>query len=194
MHRTQRRADEPDGAGRLVAVTSSQRDEREALLRRLAAAGPQVATNSILLHQTVADRFGLHVTDLRCLQRLAEQGVATAGELAAATGLTTGAVTRMIDRLERAGYVHRAHGKEDRRQVLIRPDEQRTAEIGGMYADLSSAWQALWHGYSDEQLRLFVEMFDRMHILSQSQIATLSGDLPRDDHAEKETYEHREHT
>lgn len=175
-------------------MSSAAVEPREALLRRLAAAGPQVATDSVLLHQTVADHLDLHVTDLRCLQRLAERGVATAGELAVATGLTTGAVTRMIDRLERAGYVHREHGKDDRRRVLIRPDDARTAEIGRIYADLANAWQALLQGYSDEELQLLADFFDRMHDLSRRQIAALSGSVPREDRPERDAHEHREQT
>ena len=69
--------------------------------------------------QAVADALGLNRTDLRCLDILEREGSVTAGRLAQATGLTSGAMTTALDRLERAGYARRVHDASDRRRVLV---------------------------------------------------------------------------
>src|SRR5215470_10658835 len=95
--------------------------DRSGLLGELARSAQRAATDGILFHQAVADRLGLHVSDLRCLTILYETGSVSAGELGERTGLTTGAVTRMIDRLERTGYVRREPDPADRRRVIVSP-------------------------------------------------------------------------
>lgn len=146
---------------------------RAELLGKLQQAGPRMATDAVLLHQTVADRLGLHVTDLRCLQRLTETGPVTAGEFVASTGLTTGAITRMLDRLEAAGFVRREHDREDRRRVIVQPVAERVAEIGPLYAGLARASAGLMDRYTDEQLALFVDLFERLHEMSVQVTAEL---------------------
>jgi DNA-binding MarR family transcriptional regulator len=147
--------------------------EREALLRKLQQAGPRMGTDAVLLHQAVADRLGIHVTDLRCLQRLTESGAVTAGELVASTGLTTGAITRMLDRLERAGFVRREHDREDRRRVIVQPVAERVAEIGPLYAGLARAYDGLIAAYTDEQLALVIDLFERLHQITAQVTAEL---------------------
>jgi len=72
-----------------------------------------------LYDDAVAERMGLSRTDLRCVDTLERRGTLTAGALAEASGLTTGAVTFLLDRLERAGVIHRVRDTEDRRRVLV---------------------------------------------------------------------------
>src|SRR3979490_3402685 len=69
--------------------------------------------------QAVADAIGLNRTDMRCLDVLSREGPVTAGRLAEATGLTSGAMTTALDRLERAGYARRTRDATDRRRVLV---------------------------------------------------------------------------
>src|SRR4029450_8679077 len=84
---------------------------RTQLLAKLQRAAQTSTTDGILFHQAIADRIGLHVTDLRCLNVLAQAGALTAGELGQQLGLgTTGAVTRMVDRLTRGGRRHTEAG------------------------------------------------------------------------------------
>lgn len=123
----------------------------------------------------MADRVGLHVTDLRCLNLLSQAGPLTAGELGQQTGLgTTGAVTRMVDRLERAGYVRRAVDPRDRRRVIIGPVPERLAELAPHYQGMAAAWDELLARYSDQELEVFLELFDRLHELSRRQLAELA--------------------
>src|SRR5215470_10853577 len=73
-----------------------------------------------LLGAASADKIGINVTDLNCLNILALGGHLTAGELAKQTGLTTASITGVIDRLEEAGFVRRERDPSDRRRVVIR--------------------------------------------------------------------------
>src|ERR671932_2430246 len=72
--------------------------------------------------QAVADALGVNRTDMRCIDVLEREGPVTAGRLAEATGLTTGAITTVIDRLERAGMARRTRDPDDRRRVLVELD------------------------------------------------------------------------
>src|SRR5882757_4375726 len=77
-------------------------------------------TRTTLMHQhLIAQRIGLNVTDAECIDFLQEMGPSTAGALAKATGLTTGAITNVIDRLEKAGFVKRGPDPKDRRKVIV---------------------------------------------------------------------------
>jgi DNA-binding MarR family transcriptional regulator len=155
-------------------ATSEAGQRRGELLTELQRAAQRSTTDGILFHQAVADRVGLHVTDLRCLNLLSQSGPLTAGELGQRTGLgTTGAVTRMVDRLERAGYVRRQLNPLDRRRVIIRPVPERLAALAPHYQGIAAAWADLLAGYSDQQLELFLDLFDRMHQMSQQQLADL---------------------
>ena len=92
-----------------------------------------LATATILFHQAIADRLGMHLTDHKCGDILVQTGPITAGELAERTGLTTGAITGVIDRLEKAGFVRRVKDPDDRRRVIIEPLPER---IKGQIAPL----------------------------------------------------------
>jgi DNA-binding MarR family transcriptional regulator len=155
-------------------ATARAGGRRSELLAKLQRAAQTSTTDGILFHQAVADRVGLHVTDLRCLNLLAGAGPLTAGELGQQLGLgTTGAVTRMVDRLERAGYVRRDADPHDRRRVIIQPVPARLAAIAPHYQGMATAWNDLLAAYSDEQLDLFLDLFDRLHQMSQQQLASL---------------------
>ena len=93
---------------------------RSGLLDELQQAGRRLSLATIMFHQAVADRLGLNPTDHKCIDLLASAGWTTAGELAEATGLTTGAITGVIDRLEAAGFVRREDDPNDRRRVIVR--------------------------------------------------------------------------
>src|SRR5262249_59635487 len=78
-----------------------------------------------LLGQVSAERIGINVTDLNCLNILALSGHLTAGELAKSTGLTTASITGVLDRLEEAGFVRRERDAHDRRRGIVRLDSAR---------------------------------------------------------------------
>src|SRR3569832_2178810 len=77
------------------------------------------SAQGVIFGQTVADVAGISGSDLECMDFLNLEGRVTAGRLAEVTGLTTGAITGVVDRLEKAGLVRRARDDADRRKVLI---------------------------------------------------------------------------
>ena len=133
----------------------------------------RMGAQSVIVSQTVAARFGLNTTDLEGLDLIQLQGQATAGQLAAATGLTSGAVTALIDRLERAGYVERVGDPNDRRRVLVRIREGSIVEIAKVYAPMQKRMFALWSQYSADELAVIEDFLTRSLELSVDCVADL---------------------
>jgi DNA-binding MarR family transcriptional regulator len=133
----------------------------------LAALGDEfrrLSTATILFHQAVADRLGMHVTDHKCADILLQTGPITAGELARRTGLTSGTITAVIDRLEKAGFVRRAKDPGDRRRVVIEPLAGRIEEkIGPLFQSMAHAMAELCAQYSTRELALIRDFTARAH-------------------------------
>ncbi|THA70780.1 MarR family transcriptional regulator [Streptomyces sp. A0958] len=154
---------------------------RSALLAELSTASRRYMAAYALFNQAVADRLGLHPTDLQCLNLLGlEAGPVTTGRVAELTGLTTGSATRLVDRLERAGYVTRARDTADRRRVLVTIVPERMAEFGAVWGRLTGGWDVLFDAYDDDEVALLLTHMRRTVELSAVQIARLraEGDAP----------------
>src|SRR5438105_15388836 len=110
------------------------RPSRAKLLQTLATeVGRTLSTHTVMLHAAVAERLGLNITDHKALDFACRGGgPVTAGELAELTGLTTGAITGVIDRLEKAGFARRERDPNDRRRIILRPTS-RAREIGRLF-------------------------------------------------------------
>ena len=89
--------------------------EREEIIQSINDKFAEMSTETILFHQAVADAVGLYITDHQCMRFIHRYGAMPAGRLADLTGLTTGAVTGIIDCLEKAGYLKNANDPKDRR-------------------------------------------------------------------------------
>ena len=126
-------------------------------------AGRSLGNSSSMLLAACADRLGLHSTDWGCVLLLNEAlpEPLTAGQLAELTGLTTGAVTGVLDRLEGGGFVSRARDPGDRRRVVVRLLPESMARIGPMFEGLIADMRALHDDYSDEELAVFADMVAR---------------------------------
>ena len=102
--------------------------------------------------------LGVNRTDARCLDILDEQGRMSAGDLAQASRLSTGAITAVIDRLERAGYARRVPDPADRRRVVVElTPKAREATIELMVKPMIELSTPLARRYSDQQLQTFIE-------------------------------------
>jgi DNA-binding MarR family transcriptional regulator len=134
---------------------------RAELIRSILMAGRQSSTGAIMLHQAVADRLGLHPTDHKCADLLCHGGPMTAGELAERTGLTTGAVTGVIDRLEAVGYVRREADPADRRRVVVRAIPHRLRGVGRLFEPLAAAMAELCARYTDRELATILDFMNR---------------------------------
>ncbi|WP_278197406.1 MarR family winged helix-turn-helix transcriptional regulator [Streptomyces cylindrosporus] len=127
-----------------------------------------------LFNQAVADHLGLHPTDLQCLNLLTLEGApVTTGRIAELTGLTTGSATRLVDRLEKAGYVVRERDAGDRRKVLVATVPEKIAEFGRMWERLGGGWSTLFDGLDDRQLAVIVGHMRRTVEFSGAQVARL---------------------
>jgi len=155
-----------------MSSEESQHAALRALLGRKLAG--EHAVKTVLFHQAIADRLGLNTTDVICLSLLSDAEPLTAGQLAEATGLTTGSVTIMIDRLEKAGYAQREKDPTDRRRVSVRPVSERIEhDIAPLYASLGEAWERAIEGYSTQELGVILDMLTRSVVLLQEQTAAL---------------------
>ncbi|MFF4353744.1 MarR family winged helix-turn-helix transcriptional regulator [Streptomyces sp. NPDC001530] len=129
-----------------------------------------------LFNQAIADHLKLHPTDLQCVNLLSlEDGPVTTGRIAELTGLTTGSATRLVDRLEKAGYVVRERDAVDRRRVLVATVPEKIVEFGRMWDRLGGGWFALFDGLEDDELALIIGHMRRTVDFSAEQIARLRG-------------------
>ncbi|MCZ7448584.1 MarR family transcriptional regulator [Agrobacterium rhizogenes] len=141
--------------------------------RRLTDLLRQASAQSLLISQAIASKARLNTTDLECLDILQMQGQASAGGLAKATGLTTGAVTALLDRLEKAGFIRRLPDPADRRRVLAAPDPEKMRALFEMYAPLQERMEALYRDYDDEQLELIIGFMNKSCAISRDFVGTL---------------------
>ena len=159
------------------AMSKKSSDDRSELLAALGQEFRQFATATVLFHQAIADRLGMHVTDHRCAEILLRTGPITAGELAQRTGLTTGAITGVIDRLEKAGFVRRAKDPGDRRRVVIEPFPERIErEIAPLFESIGRAMADLCAQYSTRELAVIRDFIARVH---QARLRARSGSCGR---------------
>jgi hypothetical protein len=113
-----------------------------------------LSTAVILFHEAVSRRLGLTAADRKCLAVLGELGEVTPGRLAQATGLSTGAVTGVVDRLEKAGYAARRPNPQDRRSLLVRPlaPPGMMETLIPIFGSLSASMAELAGRYTPDQL------------------------------------------
>jgi DNA-binding MarR family transcriptional regulator len=104
--------------------------------------------------QAVADAVGLNRTDMRCLDTLEREGAVSAGRLADATGLTSGAITTALDRLERSGFARRIADPSDRRRVLVEMLPAARERLHRFYAPHAELSESLFRRYTREQMEL----------------------------------------
>src|SRR6476619_3697732 len=134
----------------------SRSKARAALTRELERAVRRSSALGVIFGQTVASRVGISSSDLECLDFLNLEGRVTAGRLAEVTGLTTGAITGVVDRLEKAGLVRRERDEQDRRKVFISVVPEQAMKIGQLYVPMPQAMEKVFGAYSDEELRLLL--------------------------------------
>jgi DNA-binding MarR family transcriptional regulator len=137
----------------------------------------ETSAQTVLFSQAVADRAGMNPTDLETLDILARRGPMTAGRLAELTGLTTGAITGLVDRLERRGYARREPHPSDRRSVVVRPlIENAERDLAPSYSGMSQAMAELLSRYSDEELAVVADFLTRAAVITADQIARLRSE------------------
>jgi DNA-binding MarR family transcriptional regulator len=120
---------------------------------------------TVLFHQAVGQLLGINVTDMKCLDIITLKGSATPSELALQTGLSTGATTAMIDRLERAKLIERHSHPSDRRMTIVALSNHAMRKLPVFFESLATAMQSLAAGYSERDLEVLDDFFAKVGIL-----------------------------
>jgi DNA-binding MarR family transcriptional regulator len=139
---------------------SSKTKKRQQLEAALNAAMRDASGQGVLYSQAVAGRLGMNSTDLECLDHILH-GPVTAGRLADLTGLTTGAITGVIDRLERIGLARRESDPDDRRKTLVRALPVVLERIAPLFEPMERAAMRVLSKYHDDELALILNFLTR---------------------------------
>lgn len=134
--------------------------KREDILQAVNEKFTEMSTETILFHQVLADMLGFHITDHRCMHFIHSYGAMPAGRLAELTGLTTAAVTGIIDRLEESGYVRRANDPKDRRRTIVEPIPNKKLEkkLEMIFTPFHEKMHKLFSSYSDSELTFLLDV------------------------------------
>jgi DNA-binding MarR family transcriptional regulator len=133
---------------------------REEVIQDIVDKLREMSTETVMFHQAVADELGLYITDHKCMDIIHRFGAMPAGRLGEMTGLTTGAITGMIDRLEKAGYVNRANDPKDRRKTIVEPtgNKKLKKKIESIFMPLRQRMHNLLSSRSESELKLLLDV------------------------------------
>ena len=134
---------------------------REELVAAVDRSMRESSALGVMFSHALAGRLGITPTDLECLDVIGFRDRVTAGDLARATGLTTGAITAVIDRLEKAGFATRERDPEDRRRVYVKVLPAGLKRVEPHYRPLATRMAEVLAGYSDKELALLADFFAR---------------------------------
>lgn len=158
-------------------VGMAEAEQRHTLIAQMQILGEMASTETALFHQIAAAKIGLGITDMKALSSLVQEGPMTAGQLAKRLSLTTGAVTSVIDRLQRQNLVERVPDANDRRKVIVQVNQQTLASGENVYLSMGSAFSALLDTYTTEQLEFLVRFYQAQIELTRQEIAKLAPEV-----------------
>ena len=141
----------------------SQKTKRRELVSTLLDLGRKISTQTVFLHQAIAQSAGLNATDTKCMDLIlsGEQGAVTAGWLSEMSGLTTGAITHILDRLEKRKFIERVRDTSDRRKIFIRIRPESLEPMIPKYEGVGKAYRTLAEDYKDKELELICDYMKR---------------------------------
>jgi DNA-binding MarR family transcriptional regulator len=146
------------------------------LIDRLLFLGQMSSTETALFHQKVAESMGLGITDMKTISVLIQEGLMTAGQLAKRLNLTTGAITNLLDRLERRSIVRRVADEKDRRKVIVQVDVDAIKKHGGTeaYESMGLAYRHSLAAYSEKELEFLVTYHESQLEVTKNEIAKIA--------------------
>lgn len=147
------------------------------LKKRALMAVREYGVHLTLFRNAMSEWAGLNPTDMECLRLLFAKGLATPSELARHTGLTSGATTAMLDRLEQAGLIERRPNPEDRRGTLVTPAKSAAEKAASWFESARTAQDELISSYSESELEIIADVFERFTKLWDQEREKLRGDL-----------------
>jgi len=131
------------------------------LKKRALIAVREYGVHLTLFRNAMDEWLGLNATDMECLRLLFLKDIATPSELARHTGLTSGATTAMLDRLEKAGLIERRPNPNDRRGTLIAPTKSGAEKAASWFESARKAQDELISSYSEKELEIISDVFER---------------------------------
>jgi DNA-binding MarR family transcriptional regulator len=134
-------------------------ENKKSLINQMQFLGQIASTETALFHQTAAAKLGLGITDMKTIRILLQEGPMTAGHLAQRLNLTTGAVSNVIDRLEKRYFVKRAPDPKDRRKVIVTVNHRKIATADNVYYSMGKAFEKLLKTYSIQELEFLVRFY-----------------------------------
>lgn len=142
---------------------TSSESRRELLRERVGMGMLDMLRRAEEIRDLAAKREGLHSTDFACIAYLAElSGPVNAKSIVSRLGLKSGSGTALLDRLEKAGYVHRLPNPDDRRGVLIELDRAAAAEPIERYRQMQDSYRCVTNGFTDEELAVVARFLEKM--------------------------------
>ncbi|MGA3353211.1 MAG: MarR family transcriptional regulator [Acidimicrobiales bacterium] len=153
-------------------------EERKRSLEELPRALRAFLSASDAFDEALGKVLGLNPTDVRCVDLLDQYGTMTAGALAEVAGLSTGAVTFLLDRLERAGFVRRVRDLEDRRRVRVELVPLARDQIFELHAGLAESWRASAQRFSASDLESIISFLREGAKLYEAQVPVLCAQVP----------------
>ena len=132
------------------------------LVRSVNLSAREYGISTVLFRHAVGEMLGVNVTDMECLSLIFFKGLATPSEISRYTGLTSGATTAMLDRLERARLIERRPNPDDRRGTLIVLTNERNEEISAMFASSREAINRLTASYSESELEIIADYLGKL--------------------------------
>jgi DNA-binding MarR family transcriptional regulator len=137
--------------------------------------GSRLSTATVLFHSAIADRLGVSATDVKCYTILRQSGPIAAGELAERVALTTGAITGVIDRLEKAQLVRRVSDPRDRRRVVLEllNNPEREQAILALYQPMGQAMIELVSGYSEAERAIILDFITKATAILETETLRL---------------------
>ena len=146
------------------------------LKRRVLMAVRDYGVHLTLFRNAMSEWAGLNATDMECVRFLFGKGTATPSELARHTGLTSGAATAMLDRLEKAGLIERRPNPADRRGILIAPAKAGAEKMASWFESARKAQDDLISSYSTSELEIIADVFERFAKLWEQEREKLQND------------------
>lgn len=155
-----------------MSIPEKPTETPDELLAKLVRAEKDLSRVSLMFRSVIANQFGLNVTDAECLDYLMDEGPVPAGRLAELTGLTHGAITNVIDRLEKAGFVKRQTDVRDRRKVIVAVVQEKIDAVAAVYRPTVMKIIALYTSYSDAEMKFLLGFYEVMQRIYQDGINT----------------------
>ena len=161
-------------------MSSFSQDERANIREEFSREVRQFTEINASFLRVAATRIGIAVTDMQVLDILDLIGPATAGQLADLTGLTTGAITRILDRLEKAGLVCRERDPTDGRKVIVRLErgKDEMSKVRSILDSVEKTWDEVASRYDDEQIAFLLQFLKYSNTRSRKELAQLQQEVP----------------